>query len=73
MVYQAAGAAVGHYDYQDASFTAEAAKWTALLQLDEDTSANVIWGDGALLYWAIRTDDLSAGNFDRVYFEYQGH
>jgi uncharacterized protein YwqG len=73
VVYQAAGAAVGHYDHRDASFTAEAAKWTALLQLCEDTSANMIWGDGAELYWAIRTDDLSAGNFDRVHFECQGH
>jgi uncharacterized protein YwqG len=73
VVYQAAGAAVGHYDYRDPSFTAEAAKWTALLQLSEDPSANLVWGDGALLYWAIRTDDLSAGTFDRVYFECQGH
>jgi hypothetical protein len=25
------------------------------------------------MYWAIRTDDLSVDNFDRVYFECQGH
>jgi uncharacterized protein YwqG len=73
IVFQAAGAALGHHDYEDATFAAEAAMWTALLQLGEDTTANTVWGDGGLGYWAIRTTDLSAGNFTRVYFESQGH
>jgi Domain of unknown function (DUF1963) len=72
IVHQAAGAALGHYDHEDATFAAEAAMWTALLQLGEDITANMIWGDGALLYWAIRTTDLTARNFNRVYFESQG-
>jgi uncharacterized protein YwqG len=73
IVYQAAGAALGHFNYQEATFAAEAAMWTALLQISEDTSADMIWGDGALLYWAIRSTDLSARNFNRAYFETQGH
>lgn len=73
IVYQAAGAALGHHNYEDATFAAEAAMWTALLQLSEDTAASMVWGDGGLGYWAIRTTDLSACNFNRVYFESQGH
>lgn len=73
IVYQAAGAALGHFDYQGPAFAVEAAMWTALLQVSEDTDADMIWGDGALLYWAVRTTDLSARTFDRAYFETQGH
>ncbi|WP_238005584.1 YwqG family protein [Dactylosporangium sp. AC04546] len=73
IVYQAAGAALGHYNYQGAAFAAEAAMWTALLQVSEDTDVDMGWGDGALLYWAVRTTDLSARNFSRAYYETQGH
>jgi hypothetical protein len=36
-------------------------------------AADMIWGDGARLHWAVRTTDLSARDFSRGYFECQGH
>jgi uncharacterized protein YwqG len=44
-----------------------------LLQLDEDTSARMIWGDGAIAMWAIRRADLAARNFGTTFFTVDGH
>lgn len=42
-----------------------------LLQLDSDQDANLMWGDAGLLYFWIRTEDLVAGRFDRVWMTLQ--
>jgi uncharacterized protein YwqG len=67
----AAKAGAGWYDGE--SFYAEARQWVTLLQLDEDTDAGMIWGDGAYVIWGIRVDDLARRDFSKVYFDVQGH
>lgn len=59
--------------YEDPAFLAEARQWVLLLQLDEDTGARMLWGDGGLAMWAIRREDLAARNFDATYFTTQSH
>jgi uncharacterized protein YwqG len=38
--------------------------WTLLLQLDTDDETRMMWGDGGMLYFWIRKDDLKAGRFE---------
>jgi uncharacterized protein YwqG len=38
--------------------------WTLLLQLDSDDETSMMWGDGGMLYFWIRKDDLKAGRFE---------
>ncbi|MER5625127.1 DUF1963 domain-containing protein [Streptosporangium sp. NPDC002544] len=59
--------------YGDPTFHAEANQWVTLLQLGEDTDADMIWGDGAFVIWAIRTDALASRDFTKTYFYVQGH
>ncbi|MDH2430044.1 DUF1963 domain-containing protein [Sphaerisporangium sp. TRM90804] len=59
--------------YGDPTFFAEASQWVTLLQLAEDTDADMIWGDGAFAIWAIRADALAARDFEKTYFYLQGH
>ncbi|WP_326639647.1 YwqG family protein [Streptosporangium sp. NBC_01755] len=59
--------------YGDPTFHAEASQWVTLLQLGEDTDADMIWGDVAFVIWAIRTDALASRDFTKTYFYVQGH
>lgn len=45
--------------------------WSLLLQLD--SSGDMMWGDGGMLYWFIPQQDLSEPRFDRVWMVMQCH
>jgi hypothetical protein len=47
--------------------------WTLLLQLESDDTAGMSWGDLGRLYFWIRTTDLAAGRFDRIWTLLQCH
>ncbi|MEV0831117.1 YwqG family protein [Nonomuraea rubra] len=64
---------VGAGWYGQESFYAEARQWVTLLQLDEDTDARMLWGDGAHVIWGIRARDLARLDFSQVCFDVQGH
>jgi len=49
----------------------EAAHWRVLLQIPEADDLGMIWGDCPVAYWMIRDEDLTARNFDRVWFTMQ--
>lgn len=48
-----------------------AAGWRSLLQLDSDLSRDVLFGDGGVLSFMLRADDLAAHRFDRVWCDWQ--
>jgi uncharacterized protein YwqG len=50
-----------------------AAEWQLLLQLDSDPKREILFGDGGVLSFMIRKDDLAARRFDRVWVEWQMH
>jgi uncharacterized protein YwqG len=50
-----------------------AARWRLLLQVDSDPAREVLFGDGGVLAFMIRDDDLAARRFDRVWVEWQSH
>lgn len=41
--------------------------WILLLQLDTDDDAGMMWGDGGMLYFWIRKEDLERSRFDRCW------
>lgn len=45
---------------------AQAARWRLLLQIDSETSANMMWGDLGRIYFLIDEDDLANGRFENV-------
>jgi len=46
-------------------------EWILLLQLDSDDRAGLMWGDGGMLYYWMRRDDLLARRFDRAWMTLQ--
>ncbi|MEV4139671.1 YwqG family protein [Dactylosporangium sp. NPDC049742] len=44
-----------------------AADWVLLLQIDSDDAAGWMWGDVGTLYYWIRSQDLAAGDFTRIW------
>ena len=50
-----------------------AAGWRLLLQVDSDPGRDVLFGDGGVLAFMIRAEDLAARHFDRVWVEWQSH
>lgn len=48
-----------------------ASEWQLLIQIDSDERTDWMWGDVGKLYFLIRTDDLAARRFDRVWLELQ--
>jgi predicted DNA-binding protein (MmcQ/YjbR family) len=63
---------LGFADYEQ-HFVGEVAeqKLQLLFQLDSDDSAEMCWGDGGLIYFWIRPQDVKRRNFKRVYTDYQ--
>jgi len=52
-----------------AEFVAEARRWLLLAQFTGDEHARTSWGNGGMIYFWIREEDLAARRFDRVYGE----
>lgn len=65
--------APGSDPFQDPAVRAEAEQWLPLFQLDEESEAQMIWGDGAIAMWAIRREDLARRDFTATYFTVDGH
>ena len=38
--------------------------WQLLLQVSSDDNAGMMWGDGGMVYFCIRRQDLVTGEFD---------
>lgn len=54
-------------DPKRAELETGAAEWVLLLQLDSDSSANLQWGDGGMLYFWIPRQDLRDRRFENVW------
>lgn len=50
-----------------------AARWRLLLQVDSDAARDVLFGDGGVLAFMIREEDLAERRFDRVWVDWQSH
>lgn len=48
--------------YGDPRLDDEAQRWELLLQVDTDGDLDMEWGDGGVLYWMTRADDLLGGD-----------
>lgn len=57
-------------DASDAAIAEEAENWAALLQIDSDLQADMMWGDMGALYWLARTGSPS-GDLARTAFTWQ--
>lgn len=63
--------ALGNVPWDDPRLEAEQARWRPLLQVDSDDDLDMMWGDVGVLYWAVRPDDLAAGDLTRIGFTWQ--
>lgn len=50
-----------------------AARWRLLLQIDSDPAREMLFGDGGVLSFMIREDDLAARRFESAWVEWQSH
>lgn len=58
---------IGFSDPQARELAFGAADWQLLLQLDSDDDAGMMWGHYGRLYFWIRRQDLSTGDFSKVW------
>jgi uncharacterized protein YwqG len=65
------GGPAGYRDPRVAGLAAGAAEWLLLLQVDTDHDIGWMWGDVGTIYYWIRSADLRAGRFDRVWMIFQ--
>lgn len=65
------GDSSGYEDVRARKLKHGADNWILLLQLDSDEKADLMWGDAGMLYYWIRSDDLAAKRFDRVWMSLQ--
>jgi uncharacterized protein YwqG len=61
------GDASGYQDPRARELEGGRRDWVLLLQLDTDDDAGMMWGDGGMLYFWIRKEDLKEGRFDRCW------
>jgi uncharacterized protein YwqG len=63
----------GFADYEQ-QFVKEVGKQNLrlLFQIASDSNAEMCWGDGGYIYFWISPEDLSRGNFDRIFTDSQG-
>ncbi|MFI9719903.1 YwqG family protein [Streptomyces sp. NPDC052396] len=69
--YEVAQGALGNPPPEDPRIGPEALRWVLLAQFDSDDDADMMWGDGGVLYWLIRPADLAQRRFDRAAFTWQ--
>jgi uncharacterized protein YwqG len=65
------GDATGYEDPRAQGIAASADEWQLLLQLDSDDRADLMWGDGGMLYFWIRAEDLAERRFEKVWMTLQ--
>ncbi|MFF5228037.1 YwqG family protein [Dactylosporangium sp. NPDC000521] len=61
------GGPEGYRDPRVEQLREGAADWVLLLQVDSDDAPGWMWGDAGTLYYWIRSHDLAAGDFTRVW------
>jgi uncharacterized protein YwqG len=57
----------GYQDPRAKELEAGRGDWILLLQLDSDDAAGMMWGDGGMLYFWIKRNDLKEARFDRCW------
>lgn len=67
------GNPAGYRDPRAAALRANASDWILLLQIDSDDDAKMMWGDGGMIYFWIRRQDLEQRAFDRAWLVLQCH
>ncbi len=67
------GDQTGYEDPRARELEGGADEWMLLLQLDSDDGADLMWGDGGMLYFWIRKEDLRQHRFDKVWMTLQCH
>ena len=65
------GDSAAYRDPRRATLEAGASDWRLLLQLDSMSDEKLVWGDFGMLYFWIRSEDLLARRFDRVWMRLQ--
>ena len=61
----------GYHDPRAKELESGVDDWVLLLQLDSDDQADLEWGDAGMLYFWIRSGDLTASRFDQVWMALQ--
>jgi uncharacterized protein YwqG len=61
----------GYEDQRAKELERGADEWMLLLQLSSDDDAELMWGDGGMLYYWIRREDLLKARFDRTWMGLQ--
>lgn len=65
------GDETGYEDPRAAELEPTCEDWELLLQLDSDDEADLMWGDGGMLYFWIRRQDLARQDFSQVWMALQ--
>lgn len=65
------GTPEGYQDQRAAELERGVDDWIMLAQIDSDDDAGWMWGDVGVLYFAMRRQDLAAGEFDRSWLVLQ--
>ena len=65
------GSPEGYENSRAAELEAGVDDWIMLAQIDSDDDAGWMWGDVGVLYFAMRRQDLAAGEFDRAWLVLQ--
>jgi uncharacterized protein YwqG len=61
----------GYEDPRAGELEAGVEDWVLLAQIDTDDDVGWMWGDAGILYFALRRQDLAAGEFDRTWMVLQ--
>ena len=61
----------GYEDARAKELEKGVADWSLLLQLSSDEDADLMWGDGGMLYYWIRLEDLLGGRFNHSWMGLQ--
>jgi uncharacterized protein YwqG len=65
------GNSEGYRDARVEGLRAGASDWLLLFQADSEDSAGMTWGDGGMIYYWIRRQDLEERAFEHAWFVLQ--
>ncbi|MCK4873987.1 MAG: DUF1963 domain-containing protein [Phycisphaerales bacterium] len=67
------GDATGYQDARAVGLGSGASDWRLLLQMDSDDDLDAMWGDEGMVYFWVRAEDASKGDFDNAWLILQCH